>query len=64
MGMRVVRGEREKGSCGEGERADGYGLTVERSRRRGVDGWARPRRRRRWAGLGSTHRRRRGCVCV
>ena len=35
-------GEREKGSCGEGERADGYGLTVERSRRRGVDGWARP----------------------
>ena len=45
-------GEREKGSCGEGERADGYGLTVERSRRRGVDGWARPRWRRRWAGLG------------
>ena len=31
-------GERKKGSCGEGERADGYGLTVERSRRRGVDG--------------------------
>ena len=45
-------GEREKGSCGEGERADGYGLTVERSRRRGADGWARPRQRRRWAGLG------------
>ena len=33
-------GERKKGSCGEGERADGYGLTVERLRRRGVDGWA------------------------
>ena len=65
-------GEREKGSCGEGERADRYGLMVERSRRRGVDGWARarPRRRRRWAGLGSAssqgsaRRRRRGCVCV
>ena len=54
MGMGVVRGEREKGSCGEGERADGYGLTVERLRR-GVDGWA---------GLGYARRRRRGCVCV
>ena len=31
-------GERKKGFCGEGERADGYGLMVERSRRRGVDG--------------------------
>ena len=52
MGMGVVRGEREKGSCGEGKRADGYWLTVERSRRRGVDGWAWPRRRHHWAGLG------------
>ena len=67
MGMRVVRGEREKGSCGEGERADGYGLTVERSRRRGVDGWAQPRRRRRWAGLGWALLVDAGgvvCVCV
>ena len=68
MGMGVARGEREKGSCGEGERADAYGSTVER-----VDGWAQPHWRRRWAGLGSTRhvgarlgsarRRRRGCVC-
>ena len=57
-------GEREKGSCGEGERADGYGLTVERLRRRGVDGWARPHWRRCWAGSGSARRRWRGCVCV
>ena len=64
MGMGVVRGEREKGSCGEGERADGYGLTVERLRRKGVDGWAWPRRRHYWAGLGSARQRRRGCVCV
>ena len=45
MGMGVVRGEREKESCGEGERADGYGSTVERVDgygRRGVDGWAWP----------------------
>ena len=63
-GGKVREGEREKGSCGEGERADGYGLTVERSRRRGVNGWARRRRRRRWAGLGSARRRRRGGVCV
>ena len=47
MGMGVARGEREKGSCGEGERADAYGSTVER-----VDGWAQPHWRRRWAGLG------------
>ena len=69
-------GEREKGSCGEGERADGYGSTVERADgygRRGVDGWAQPHWRRRWAGLGSTRHvgvgldsaRQcwRGCVC-
>ena len=47
MGIGVVRGKREKGSCGEGERADGYG-------RRGVDGWARRHRRHYWAGLGSS----------
>ena len=64
MGMGVVKGERKKGSCGEGERADGYGLTVERSRRRGVDGWARPRQRRCWARLGFACRCRWGCVCV
>ena len=57
-------GERKKRSCGEGERADGYGLTVERSRRKGVDDWAWPRRRHHWAGLGSARWRRRGCVCV
>ena len=57
-------GEREKGSCGEGERADGYGLTVERSRRRGVDGWAWPRRRHHWARLGFACRCRWGCVCL
>ena len=57
-------GEREKGSCGEGERANGYGLMVERSSRRGVDGWAWPRRCHHWAGLGSARRHRRGCVFV
>ena len=31
-------GEREKGSCDEGERADRYGLMVERSRRRAING--------------------------
>ncbi|KAF3961709.1 hypothetical protein CMV_013704 [Castanea mollissima] len=63
-GYRGGKGEREKGSCGEGEKADGYG-------RRGVDGWARPHRRRCWARprrcsarLGSARRRPRGCVCV
>ena len=54
MGMGVVMREREKE-----ESASSLG-----SRRRGVDGWAQPRRRRRWAGLGSALRRRRGCVCV
>ena len=58
------KGEREKGSCGEGERADGYGLMVERSRRRGVDGWARPCQRCRWARLGSACLHWQGCVCV
>ena len=48
MGMGVVWGEREKGSCGEGERADG---------------WARPRRRRCWAGLYSSAPAGL-CVCV
>ena len=57
-------GEREKGSCGEGERANGYGLMVERLRRRGVDGWARPCQHRRWARLGSACPRQQGCVCV
>ena len=57
MGIGVVRGEREKGSCGEGERANGYGSMVKRANgygRRGVDGWARPHRHHRWAGLGSS----------
>ena len=57
MGLWVVRGEREKGSCGEGERVDGYGSTVKRANgygRRGVDGWARPHRHHRWVGLGSS----------
>ena len=57
MGMGVVRGKREKGSFGEGERAYGYGSTVERANgygRRGVDGWARRHRRHYWAGLGSS----------
>ena len=51
MGLGVVMREREKE-----ESASSLG-----SRRRGVDGWAQ---RRRWAGLGSALRRRRGCVCV
>ena len=57
MGMGVVRGKREKGSFCEGERAYGYGSTVERANgygRRGVDGWAWPHRRRCWARLGSS----------
>ena len=59
------KGERGKGSCGEGERADGYGLTVERSRRKGADGWAQPLRPRRWAGLcSSTLAGLCVCVCV
>ena len=58
MGMGVVRGKREKG------RKDPVVRERERSRRRGVDGWARPRRRRHWVGLGSARWRRRGCVCV
>ena len=79
MGMGVVRGEREKGSCGEGERVDGNGSTVERANgygRRGVNGWARPHQHCRWAGLGwagliligvglgSARRHQWGCVCV
>ena len=67
MGRGVAKGEREKGSCGGGEKADGYGSVVERADgygRRGVDGWAGLGSTRHvGAGLGSARRRWRGCVC-
>ena len=56
-------GEREKGSCDEGERADRYGLMVERSRRRGVVGLWCSASALGWAGIDGTGCQKL-CVCV